>query len=367
MTAVTHPQSAQAANIIPPETARSPKACLTLTQDYIHCGDCLPWLRDLPDGCAQLVITSPPYFQQRDYVGEGLGHEASPDAYIASLLPIFCECVRVVGAQGSIVLNLGDKYLNGSLALVPYRFAIAACESEEVRLVNAITWVKSNPTPRQFQRRLVSSTEPFFHFVKNNDYFYNIKAFMADDGPRRKAPTVTVGMGKRYYELIEASELTNEAKAKARQALSDVIQEVRDGQITGYRMKIRGVHSEPFGGQEGGRKMHLERDGFTIIRLMGGKLKRDVIETPVESVKGCKHPAIYPTAVVSEFLRLLTRPGDVVIDPFMGSGSTALACKQLDRRYLGCDINPSYCAEAQTRIAQADTPNALPHLFGGIE
>ena len=115
-------------------------------------------------------------------------------------------------------------------------------------------------------------------------------------------------MGRHYYELIETSELSGHAKAQARQALADVIQEVRDGRIAGYRMKIRGIHSEPFGGQEGGRKMHLERDGFTIIRLMGGKLKRDVIETPVESVKGCKHPAIYPTAVVSEFLRLLIAP-----------------------------------------------------------
>ncbi len=363
MTIAAHLQTAHMGDFAADDTAKPG----ILPLDRIHCGDCLPWLRGLPDECAQLVITSPPYFQQRDYIGEGLGHEADPDAYVAALLPIFHECARVVGAQGSVVFNLGDKYLNGSLALVPYRFAIAACEVEKVRLVNAITWVKSNPTPRQFQRRLVSSTEPFFHFVKSNDYFYDMKAFMAEDAQPRKAATVTAGMGKRYYELIEASELSNDAKANARQALAAVIQEVRDGKTAGYRMKIRGIHSEPFGGQEGGRKMHLERDGFTIIRLMGGKLKRDVIETPVESVKGCRHPAIYPTSVVREFLRLLTRPGDVVIDPFMGSGSTALACRQLDRRYLGCDINPAYCAEAEARIAQSNNPDTPLRLFGGTE
>lgn len=364
MKAMTHLEAAQSAAKTAGSKATDNRTFPDgLTLDQIYCGDCLPWLRGLPDGCAQLVITSPPYFQQRDYMGEGLGHEADPDAYVAALLPIFHECARVVGAQGSVVFNLGDKYLNGSLALVPYRFALAACDAEKVRLVNAITWVKSNPTPRQFQRRLVSSTEPFFHFVKNNDYFYDIKAFMAGDSRPRKTANVTAGMGKHYYELIEASELPSEAKANARQALAAVIQEVRDGQTAGYRMKIHGIHSEPFGGQEGGRKMHLERDGFTIIRLMGGKFKRDVIETPVESVKGCRHPAIYPTAVVSEFLRLLTRAGDLVIDPFMGSGSTALACKQLDRRYLGCDINPAYCAEAQVRIAQSDDPDASLRLF----
>ena len=75
-----------------------------------------------------------------------------------------------------MVINLGDKYVDSSLQLVPYRFAIAATEAENVRLVNAVTWVKSNPTPRQFQRRLVSSTEPFFHFVKSNNYYYDIQS-----------------------------------------------------------------------------------------------------------------------------------------------------------------------------------------------
>lgn len=106
----------------------------------------------------------------------------------------------------------------------------------------------------------------------------------------------------------------------------------------------------------------MERQGFTVIRLMGNKMKRDVIETPVETIKGGKHPAIYPVRVVAEMLRLLTRPGDVVLDPFMGSGSTAIACKMLDRRYIGYDINPLYCAEAQSRI-EAVRDEELLDLF----
>ncbi len=124
--------------------------------DKILCGDNLELIQKLPNRSAQLVITSPPYFQQRDY-GAGMGNEENVEQYTEILLRLFRECVRVLKDDGSIVFNLGDKYQNGSLLLVPYRFAIAAAETGMVKLVNEITWVKKNPTPRQFRRRLVSS------------------------------------------------------------------------------------------------------------------------------------------------------------------------------------------------------------------
>lgn len=316
----------------------------------VICGDCLELLRELPDASVALVITSPPYFQQREYGGQGIGNELAWEEYLAVLMKIFCECVRVTKHDGSVVWNLGDKYLQSSLMLLPYRFAIAASSVECVRLVNWVSWVKSNPTPRQFQRRLVSSVEPFFHFVKSNDYFYNIAGFLEAENPVKKANGATAQLGKRYFELIEQSGLSEGERSKARLALMEVIQEVKRGDIAGFRMKIRGLHSEPFGGQEGGRKIQLEKNGFTVIRLLGNKLKRDVIETPVESVKGCRHPAIYPSTLVEEFLRLLTRPDDLVLDPFMGSGSTGIACKRLGREYIGFEINPEYCRISQERI-----------------
>lgn len=331
-------------------------------QDWINniiCGDSLALLREMPSESVSLVITSPPYFQQREYGGEGIGNEVDIEEYLADLLKIFRECVRVITPSGSIVWNLGDKYLKSNLMLIPHRFAIAVAASENVRLVNTITWVKSNPTPRQFQRRLVNSVEPFFHFVKSDDYYYNMAAFMEDDDRPKKANGATAQLGKRYFELIEQSELSDGDKSKARIALTQVIQEVKHGELAGFRMKIRGIHSEPFGGQEGGRKIQLEKQGFTIIRIHGNKLKRDVIETPVESVKGCRHPAIYPVALVEEFLKLLTCPGEIVLDPFMGSGSTAIACQNLERRYIGFEINPEYCQMAQERITSAEISEPL--------
>ena len=345
----------------------------SLPVDQILCTDNLEAIKKLPNGCINLIVTSPPYFQQRNYGYEGdcgeqgIGNEPSLNEYLARLLTLFRECVRVTADDGSIVFNLGDKYQEGSLLLVPYRFAIAATETGLVRLVNAISWVKQNPTPRQFQRRLVSSVEPFFHFVKSDNYFYDINAFLSDSeaGPK-KANTPTANLGGKYFELLEQSQLSAEQKALGRAALLKVIEEVRNNEIAGFRMKIRGIHAEAFGGQEGGRKIQMDRQGFTVIRLMGNKMKRDVIETPVETIKGGKHPAIYPVRVVAEMLRLLTRPGDVVLDPFMGSGSTAVACKMLDRRYIGLEINPEYCAEARCRIEAVETDGPTS-LFGSAE
>ncbi len=320
-----------------------------LPLDQILCGDNLELIRQLPDHSVQLVITSPPYFQQRDY-GGGMGNEACLEEYLERLLSLFRECVRAVRDDGNLVFNLGDKYEDSSLLLVPYRFAIGATETGLVKLVNDVTWAKKNPTPRHFKRRLVSSTEPFFHFVKTADYFYNPDAFMANADAPQKLRSQGMNVGRRYFNLIDQSDLSEHEKHNARLALDEAIQEVYRGEIAGLRMKIRGIHAGAFGGREGGRKVQIEKNGFTLIRLRGDKLKRDMIEHPVESVKGIRHPAIYPVKIVEEFLHLLTRPSDVVLDPFIGSGSTAVACKKLKRHFIGYDINPEYCQYAQNRV-----------------
>lgn len=344
-----------------PENAQNADSSLPI--DQILCGDNLELIQKLPDCSIQLVITSPPYFQQRDY-GGGMGNEKDVNEYIDTLLHLFRECVRVAKDDGSIVFNIGDKYEDSNLLLVPYRFAIAATKTGLVKLVNEITWVKRNPTPRQFRRRLVSSTEPFFHFVKSDDYFYDLNAFLAEErAPKQSRKKASTKVGQRYFELIAESDLSEVEKTAARRELTEVIQEVLQGQTYSFRMKIRGIHAEPFGGQIGGRTLQLKNKGFTIIRMHGNRLKRDMIETSVAAIKGNKHPAIYPVEVVEEFLHLLTPPGALVLDPFMGSGSTAVACKKLGRHCIGYDINAEYCEDARRRISE--TPDGSLRLFEG--
>lgn len=159
-------------------------------------------------------------------------------------------------------------------------------------------------------------------------------------------------IGKKYFELVEQSSLSDMEKRIAREELQAVIQEVKSNKINSFRMKIRGIHSLPFGGQEGGRKTQMAKKGFTIIKINGNALKRDVVECPVETIKGCQHPAIYPEYIIRELLLLLTRKGDIVLDPFMGSGTTAMAAKKLKRNYIGFDINANYCKYAEERLKE---------------
>src|SRR3990172_2895686 len=90
--------------------------------DNVTHGDNLSTLKLIPDNKINLIIPSPPYFKQRDY-GSGIGNEKSVEEYIENLKKVFAECVRILKDDGSVVFNLGDKYLESNLQLIPYRFA----------------------------------------------------------------------------------------------------------------------------------------------------------------------------------------------------------------------------------------------------
>lgn len=327
----------------------------TFKQEYINkflVGDSSKLLKEIPSNSIQLVITSPPYFKQRDYGNfeNEIGKEDKVEEYINNLIPIFKECVRIIKPEGSIVFNVGDKYDRGNLLLVPFRFAIEA-QKHGVILNNMITWIKTNPTPKQYKKRLINSTEPFFHFVKSGDYLFSREEFFKDKNDRKilkKRPRSKIGLS--YYRKISKSNLTREQKELARTELREVINEVKNGKIDSFRMKIRGIHAPAYGGQDGGRQIQFDKKGFTIIKLHGIKMKKDIINNTVETIKGNLHPAIYPEKIIDEFIKLLTKPDDIVLDPFVGSGTTCVSANKLGRKYIGIDINPKYMEYARKRI-----------------
>lgn len=356
----------------------------------VRCGDAASILSSMPDCSADLVVTSPPYFRQRSYgsmAGE-TGGEEDVSEYLCAVMAVFEQCARLVKDTGSIVFNMGDKYASGgSMMLVPYRFALEARQVGGIRLVNTITWLKTNPTPRQFLRRLVPSTEPFFHFAKSARYYYDLDAYGAELDRGRGAPRGgrrgtaggavqlpidgaappavargagnaarpargrRAGTGKRYEALIDGSGLSASEKAAAKRALREAAADVRSGAIESFRMKIRGVHSPAFGGQEGGRNSQIANNGFTVIRLRGRPMRHDAIVSSVETIRGIGHPAVYPERIVRALIALLCPPGGMVVDPYMGSGTTGVAAVKTGRRYTGIDINPAYCRAARGRIA----------------
>ncbi|MDR3303541.1 MAG: site-specific DNA-methyltransferase [Treponema sp.] len=317
----------------------------------LYCGDNAEILPLIPDNSIDTVITSPPYFQQREYGhGSGIGNEKTLEEYIENLMKVFRHCVRVIKDTGSIVFNIGDKYVDGSLLLVPYQFALAVQKERLVKLVNELTWVKINPVPKQDPRKLISATEPFFIFAKSPRYYFDKDAFLAyrDAYCNRKAAGNAIG--KKYFALIGASDLSDTEKERATKELSAVIEDVKQGKLASFRMKIRGLHALPYGGQAGGRLTQIETKGFTIIKIYGNALRRDVIESTVETIKGNIHPAVYPESIVQELIKLLTKEHDIVFDPFLGSGTTAAVAKRLGRRYIGIELHHEHIEYAERRL-----------------
>ena len=266
------------------------------------------------------------------------------------MVEVVIECKRIIKDTGTIVFNLGDKYIDGNLLLIPYRFALK-CQDIGLKLINELTWVKVNPAPKQDPKKLVSSKEPFFIFAKSSNYYFNKKAFLdIKDSIYKKQKINGNNIGKNYFKLIDSSDLTEEQKENAKRELSEVIFEVKSGLIESFRMKIKGIHALPYGGQAGGRLGQIEKKGYTFIKIYGNSLKRDIIESTVETIKGTQHPAIYPEFVIQEILKLLTKPGDLVLDPFIGSGTTAIAAKKLKRNYIGIEIFENYVRYAEKRL-----------------
>ncbi|MBI4722244.1 MAG: site-specific DNA-methyltransferase [Candidatus Stahlbacteria bacterium] len=244
----------------------------------IYCGDCNKVLKDIPSNSVDLVITSPPYFQQREYgSGNGIGNEKKVD--------------------------------------------------------------------------------------ESNEYYFNKDAFMEYRDKYMNGSKKTAGndIGKKYFELIEKSNLSPENKEQARKELYEVIREVKEGKLESFRMKIRGIHALPYGGQAGGRLTQIETKGFTIIKIYGNSIRKDVIESTVETIKGNVHPAVYPEFLVQELIKLLTKENDTVLDPFLGSGTTAVVAKRLKRNYIGIEIHSEYIEYAKQRLAEV--PSYTLDLF----
>ena len=142
----------------------------------IHTGDVYDELPKLPAESVHTVMTSPPYWNLRDY-GEDdqLGLEETPEEFVENLADVFDEVKRVLRPDGSLWLNLGDTYDDKDLQQIPARVALEL-QSRGWILRNRVTWAKPNPMPQSVKDRLNDTTEAVFHFVKNKDYWYDLDA-----------------------------------------------------------------------------------------------------------------------------------------------------------------------------------------------
>jgi site-specific DNA-methyltransferase (cytosine-N4-specific) len=299
----------------------------------------------LPDNSVDLVITSPPYYAQRSYTDAGrsmadqIGGEETPSAYIDRLVAATAEMSRVLRPSGSIWVNLGDKYtsqagrnrgggsvLTGrsgarqtppaagltqqqdrpkSLSGLPWRYAIRCMDELGLILRAEVIWSKPNGLPESVTDRVRRSHEQWFHFTREPRYFASI------DGLRE--PTSRSGLTWEERKAACAPNRHCDTGGGASLGAPGPKAPHRVGKIPG---SVWDVATQPLRVPD-----HLGVDHFAAF--------------PVE----------WPLRIITGW----SPPGGVVLDPFGGTGTTALAAKVLGRQGISCDLSADYCRIARWR------------------
>ncbi len=265
----------------------------------VRAGDCVAGMRRLPDACVDLVFTSPPYADLRDYARGSSpalrrGERIRPDDYVGWFLPAAYEIRRVLKSRGSFVLNINDRCIRGARHLFVFKLVVAMVEIVRMPLIETYVWHKPNPMPGRYGPRPKDAFEYVFWFGKSTDVKFRLAAVGKGLTKMGPGPIYSRGLRGRF------------------------------GDLEGVRVERR----------TSGRPM---KDAAARARKWADP--GNVITCPVARGKS-GHPARMPDALAEFFIKLATDSGDVVLDPFLGSGTTARAAERLGRRWLGFEIHP---------------------------
>jgi DNA modification methylase len=304
----------------------------------IHSDNCITGLQKLPDKSVHCCVTSPPYFGLRDYgTNEQIGLEETPEAFVSALVDVFREVRRVLKDDGTLWLNLGDSYagsgkganpdgsvhvsaLNSKQAThkgticgkkppqkahkiglkpkdligIPWRVALAL-QADGWYLRQDIIWHKPNPMPESVTDRCTKSHEYIFLLSKSARYYYDADAI------KEEAHTTDESNRDR-----DASRLNN----------------------TPGRTRMAGLKTN-----------HYET-----------KNKRSVWTVTTKPYSGA-HFATFPQDLIDPCIKAGCPTNGIVLDPFMGAGTTAIVARKNNRNYIGYELNPEYVRIAEKRIS----------------
>lgn len=258
----------------------------------IYAGDVRSMLGMLADDSVDLIITSPPYAERRKKAYGGI----PADKYVEWFLPISAELRRVLNPTGSFVLNIKESTHGGERQTYVYELVLAL-RKQGWLFVDEMIWQKTNPFPTGNKKRLKDGFERCYHFAKTKKF----KFF--PDVVRTKSTSKWAG--------------------------------------DNWRRKKNGAHRTTNG------------SGMNMSRRFTGDLVRpsNVVTMPSSCIH-IQHPAVFPVELPEFFVKLMTEKGDVVLDPFMGSGSTAIAARGLGRRYAGLELSEAYLELSAKRLAR---------------
>jgi len=274
-------------------------------------GDCEIVLRRFPDDCIDLILTSPPYADKRDYGTEG--SSVSADDYVAWFLPKARQIYRVLKPNGSFVLNISDKVVDDFQHLYVFELVLALCKKVGFHLVRDYIWYNPATPPNVYSRggygRTKKSHEYCFWFSKSNEWTFNLD-------PIRKP-----------YSKDMLRYLKGEGKGDRQQ---------------NTRPSTHNFDCEKIWNNNGGS------DPGSVIEC-GNTSSNDAFMKLCKE-RGISHPARFPEKLAEFFILSGTNPGDLVLDPFSGSGTTAVVAAVNGRRWVGIDMNEVFCELAAERM-----------------
>ena len=290
---------------------KSRKDYLKEVENSFICGNCEEVLRQFPSASIDFVITSPPYADKRDY-----GNEDSlipPDQYVEWFAPKARQIYRVLKETGSFVLNISDKVVDGYQHLFVFELVIYLCKKVGFHLVRDYIWYNPATPPNVYSRggygRTKKSHEYCFWFSKSSDWTFELD-------PIRKP-----------YSKDMQKYLLGKGKGDRNQ---------------NTRPSTHNFDCEKTWADNGGA------DPGSVIEV-GNTNSNDAFAKLCKE-RGISHPARFPEKLVEFFLLSGTHEGDLVLDPFSGSGTTAVCAAHNGRRWLGIDANPHYCELATLRM-----------------
>lgn len=322
-------------------------------------GDAVAVLRDLPDGCIDFAMTSPPYWGKREYENGGIGLEDDYRDFIKHLAAVFAELKRVLKPEGSFWLNLGDSYNGKGLVGVPWRVAFELVDNQGWVLRNSVIWNKLKGGMDNSKDRLGNVHENVFHFVKQaKGYYYDADAIRSKPRESKVVNGAIVSAtgvsGVRYKRQIELSTALSDAeKSAAFLALERMLADIGSGRASDFRMIIRGQQRATHSDSEkvSGRAKELRDKGFYFLKYHPkGSKPSDVWDIlPEDTQRRETHFAPYPVDLCRLPLLATCPEGGTVLDPFCGTGTTLIAARNLGRKSVGIDISRRYLEITQER------------------
>ena len=265
-------------------------------RNEIIAGDCEQVLQLLDDNSVDLIFTSPPYADQRRDTYGGV----RPDEYVAWFLPKAEQFLRVLKPTGTFVLNIKERVVNGERHTYVIE-RILRMREQGWLWTEEFIWHKKNSYPGKWPNRFRDGWERLLQFNKHRRFHMYQDAVMVPVGDWAQ---------ERLSKLSETDRRRDESRVES-----------------GFGKNVSNWV---------GRDMVYPNN---VIHMATECFNRG-------------HSAAFPVELPTWFIKLFTQEGDLVLDPFLGSGTTALAAKQLGRSYLGIDISEEYCQIARERVMQ---------------